>query len=145
MPSTTLSFSTENTTLILNGHGFNNYQDGDILELTWVNPLTVQSRGPAAVNIMKRSDSGVIDLTVRVMRYSDDDVYLNTQKNQNAPVIFNGTLTENYVDASGTNGVGTYSLSAGSLTDQPPQIINNIDGNFLMEYKFRFNDVIRVI
>lgn len=145
MASNALSFATENTSLVLNGHGFSNYQDGDIIEAAWVNPLTTQTRGPNSVNIMKRSDSAVLDLTVRLMRFSGDDQYLNSQKNQIAPVIFAGTLTENFISEDGTAGVSSYNLNSGSMTDQPSQVISNTDGNFLMEYKFRFNDCIRVI
>lgn len=145
MTSIALSFATENTSLVLNGYGVSNYLDGDIIEATWANPLTSQVRGQNSVNIMKRSDSGVLDLTVRVMRFGNDDAYFNSQKNQIVPVIFNGTLTENFVSQDGTPGVSSYNLNSGSMTDQPAEIINNTDGNSLMEYKFRFNDCIRVI
>jgi hypothetical protein len=139
------SFSTENTSLVLNGHGFKDYLDGDIIEMTPVNPLTSQVRGRTAVNIIKRSDYGVYDMTVRVVRFSDDDVYLNTQLNQISPVIFKGSLRENFISDSGIQSVSNWSLGAGSITDQPTEIINNTDGNFLTEYKFRFNDCIRSI
>ena len=140
-----LSFSTENTSLILNDHPFSNYIDGDILEMTPVNPATTQVRGPNCVNIMKRSDAQVYDLTIRLMRFSDDDVYLSSQLNQDRPVIFKGSLTENYQSETGLDGVSNWSLNGGSLTDQPTQIDNNVDGNFLMEYKIRFNNAIRFI
>jgi len=145
MASNVLSFSTENTSLVLNGYGFSNYQDGDIIEAAWANPVTTQVRGRKDVNIMKRSDSGVMDLTVRLMRFSNDDVYLNSKKNQELPVIFEGSLTENFISNDGVESVSSYNLGAGSLTDQPTEVINNTDGNFLMEYKLRFNDCIRVI
>ena len=139
------SFSTENTSLVLNGHGFKDYLDGDVLELTPVNPLTSQVRGRSSVNIIKRSDSGVYDLVVRVTRFSDDDVFMTTQVNQATPVIFKGSLRENFISDSGLESVSNWMLGAGSITDQPTEIINNTEGNFLTEYKFRFNDCIRSI
>jgi hypothetical protein len=139
------SFSTDNTSLILNGYGFTAYLDGDIIELNPVNPATARQRGAKLVNIIKRSDADVHDLIIRLMRYSNDDIYLNTQRNQPRPVIFTGSLKVNYLSETGVESVESYDLQGGSFTEQPPKVINNVDGNSLMQYTIQFDSCIRTI
>jgi hypothetical protein len=139
------SFATNAASLILNGHPFSDYLDGDIMQLTPVNPLTARQRGQNSVNIIKRSDSNVYDLVVRLLRNSADDVYMNIQANQPQPVVFNGSLQINFLNSSGDEGVEAWDLTGGSFTTQPTEVLNNIDGNSLMEYTIQFNQGIRTI
>ena len=139
------SFATQYTSLVLNGHGFTNYLDGDILELNPVNPLTSQITGNESVSIIKRSDANVYELVVRLLKFSTDDVYMNTQMNQYYPVIFAGSLKENYINQDSIESVETWDLRAGSITIKPSKITNNQDGNALMQYTIRFNQAIRTI
>lgn len=139
------SFSANNTSLILNGRGLTAFVDGDIIELNSVNPQTARTRGSDLVNIQNRSDRNVHDLVMRIMMYSDDHAYLNSQMNQGAPVIFNGSLKVNYIESNGTDGVLSWSLKDGSFTTKPSQVINNTDGNSLAEYTIQFNEAILIL
>jgi len=143
MPS--IVFNADATSLILNGNAIADFIEGDILELAPVNPLTSHVNGAnGSVNINKRSDAGVHDLTVRVIKYSDSDVYLNSQLNQETPVLFNGSCKENYIK-DGNDGVESWLLENGSFTTRPGSVKNNTDGNSNVEYVLRFRNCVRNI
>lgn len=125
------------TTLVLNGTAINDTQEGDIMELAPVNPATSHVNSVNGVNINARSDADVYDLTVRVQRYSDSDVFFNNAIRGENITVFNGSLKDNFVK-DGTPGVESWILEAGSITTQPTEVKSSTDGNALMEYVIRF-------
>jgi hypothetical protein len=138
-----ITFNADSTSLTLNGTGILDFVEGDFLELNPINPVTAHTNGSeGSVNINKRIDGGVHDLVVRVLKGSDSDVYLNNELEQEAVTIFNGSLKENFVK-DGTDGVESYTLENGSITDRPTAVKNNQDGNHSMEYKVRFRNCVR--
>jgi len=84
----------------------------------------------------------VMDLIIRVQKFSASDVFLNSQNNQVDPVVFNGSAREDFVK-DGTPGVESYILENGSITTQPSNVKNNTDGNAMVEYTIRFRNVTR--
>lgn len=139
----TIVTQAESTTLILNGTPVNDFIAGDIITLTPVNPLTSHVNGTGnGVNINKRSDGGVHDLVVRVQKMSDSDIFLNSAVNQDSPVVFNGTMKEDFTK-DGIAGVETYILETGSITTRPTATQNDQDGNALREYTIRFRNAQR--
>ena len=140
-----ISLAADSTTLILNGTAIADLMEGDTLELTPINPVTEHTNGSAGgVAINSRIDGGVHDLVVRVMKYSPSDVFLNNAINQEAPVVFDGSMKENFVK-DGADGVGSWLLESGSMTTRPTDIKNNQEGNNLMEYTIRFRNAARSI
>ena len=140
-----ISVQADSTTLVLNGRAISDFQDGDILELTPVNPLTEHVNGSGgSVSINKRSDGGVHDLTIRVLKFSDSDIFLNNQINQDVPVVINGSMKENFVK-DGIDGAESWLLESGSITDRPTTMKNNQAGNSLMEYKIKFRNCSRAL
>ena len=140
-----ISLQSDSTTLVLNGTAITDFMDGDTLELTPVNPVTEHINGSGgSVSINKRSDGGVHDLTVRVLKFSDSDIFLSNQLEQEAPVIFDGSMKENFVK-DGSDGVESWLLESGSFIDRPTTIKNNQTGNSLMEYKIKFRNCSRSI
>lgn len=138
-----ISFAADSTTLVLNGHIFNDFVAGDKMDLQPVNPLTSQvDSSNGGVNIQKRSDSGKHTLVIRVPKMSDDDVYLNSVINQKLPVVLNGSMKDNFVK-DGVDGVESYILENGSITTQPGNTKNDQDGNALMEYTVLFRNAQR--
>lgn len=125
------------TTLILNERAFNDLAEGDVLTLTPVNPKTSRVNSTTAVTIQNRSDGDVHDLEIVCLKGGDDDVYLNSQMNQANPVIFNGSMKTNF-NKDGVDGVDSWDLQAGSLTDRPTDGKNTTDGNATMVYKLQF-------
>ena len=138
----TIQLLADSTTLVLNGHLFNDFIDGDSLSLTPPNDLTSRNRSTRGLNIQKRSDADVKDLVFTVPKYSDDDIYMNSQINSQVPVVFDGSVKENYVK-DGVEFVTTYTLEAGTVTTQPTDQRNNVDGNQEMQYTIQFNKAIR--
>ena len=140
-----ITFNADSTSLILNGFGLVDFIEGDYLELAPVNPLTSHTNGAnGAVNISKRVDAGVHDLTVRVIKASASDVYLNSARNQGAPTVFTGSIKEDFT-RDGSAGVESWLLENGSITDQPGSTKNNQDGNSTVEYKIRFRNCTRQV
>lgn len=139
MPSKT--FAANSSTLILNGTNIKDLIDGDGIVIKPVNPLTSHTRGINGVNIQKRADSGVHDLTVKVLRYSDSHDFFRDIVAEDTPTILAGSLKESYTDEEGETHVETYTLAGGSITDQPEDTRNNQEGNMEMNYTIRFNSV----
>lgn len=140
-----ISLEADGTTLILNGQALPDFLEGDTLELAPVNPVTEQTNGSqGGVAIQGRVDGDVHDLTVRFLKYSDSDVFMNNAINQKAPVVFNGSAKENYVK-DGAPSVASYLLENGSITTRPTDTKNNQEGNNLMSYTIRFRSATRSI
>lgn len=131
------SLNADSTSLTLNNAAFNDFIEGDYVEIAPVNPLTSRINGTGNdVNITKRSDSNVFDVTVRLIRYSDSDVAMNAIVNSEDVVVLEGTIKESYT-RDGTPSKESWVLTGGSITDQPTEVKNNQDGNAAMEYKIQ--------
>lgn len=140
-----ITMSADSTTLVLNGVAITDFAEGDIVELNPANDLTSHVNGAAgAVNINKRADAGVTDLVIRVQKFSASDVFLNSARNQADPVVFNGSVKEDFT-RDGTAGAESYILENGSITTQPSNVKSNTDGNGMMEYTIRFRNATRNI
>jgi len=138
-----ITMSADSVSLVLNGFPIVDFAEGDIVELNPVNDLTSQINGAnGAVNINKRNDGGVHDLIIRVLKFSGSDVFLNSARNQAIPVVFNGSVKEDFV-RDGTAGAESYILENGSFTTQPGNTKNNTDGNGMMEYTIHFRNAVR--
>lgn len=139
----TIVFSADSTSLILNGFGITDFGEGDYLTMTPVNDFTSHVNGvDGSVNINSRNDGRVYDLVVRVQKMSASDVYLNSQANQADPVVFNGSIKEDFT-RDGVAGVESYLLENASISKLPTNTKNNTDGNALMEYTLRVRNATR--
>lgn len=135
----------DSTTLVLNGFPIVDFAEGDFITLTPVNALTSQTNSAnGGVNINKRTDGSVFDVVFRVQKYSDSDIFMNSEVNQETPTVFNGSAKENYVK-DGTAGVESWTLENGSITSRPTETKNNQDGNGVVEYTIRFRNAQRAL
>jgi hypothetical protein len=132
------------TTLTLNGYVFTDLIEGDAIELAPVNPKTFRINSQAGVTVGNRSDGDVHDLKIRVQKYGQDDVFLNSAMNQVDPTILNGSMKENFI-RDGADGVGSWILELGSLTDRPTDLKNTQDGNAVIEYTVQLRAATRNI
>jgi len=140
-----IALSAESTTLVLNGVAVNDFVEGDYVEVAFANPATSHTNSAnGGVNINKRVDAGVADLTVRVQRYSESDVYLNGLNNQELPVVIFGSIQES-LQRDGAAFVEAWTLESGSITTQPNSTKNNQEVNGVSEYVIRFRSAIRTI
>lgn len=138
----TISLAADSTTITLNGFIITDLVDGDTVTITPVNPATAHTRSVRSVNIQARSDARVRDVVFRVPKYGDSDAWLNERMQRTAPEILEGTIKEDLV-RDGEEVVSTWSVLQGSVTDQPTDTRNNVDGSNMMEYTIRFNDCTR--
>lgn len=138
-----ITMAADSVSLILNSTPIVDFAEGDIVEMNPVNPLTSHvNSSEGGVNINRRNDGGVHDLVIRVQKTSATDVFLNSAVNQAAPVVFAGTLKEDF-NRDGVDGSESYLLENGSITTLPSNVKNNTDGNAMMEYTLRFRNAIR--
>jgi len=135
--------SADTATFVLNGRIITDIASGDYLTITPSNALTSRANSSQnGVTISKRVDSGVHVMVFRVQKFSNDDVWLNQQRNSAIPRLFNGSIKESFV-RDGAALKETYDLQVGSITTQPTQTKNNQDVNALMEYTIEFRNVVR--
>lgn len=136
--------------LTLNGHLFGDFIAGDTIELAPLNASTSRINGANdRVVIAERVDSHVFDMTIRVLANSEDDIFLNSGFNAQGVTVFNGSLKRSIITkgsaGNDVNGVETYVLSNGSITQAPTDTRNNQDGNEVREYKIEFRTAQRQI
>jgi len=80
--------SADTATIVLNGRIITDIASGDYLTLTPSNALTSRANSSQnGVTISKRVDSGVHVMVFRVQKFSNDDVWLNQQRNSVIPVF----------------------------------------------------------
>lgn len=128
----------DSATVVLNGRAITSFVAGDILTLTPAADATSQVIGSdGGVSINARSDGNVYDLMMRIQRFSDDDVFLNSALNQRIPVLFSGSIKEDF-QRDGQDFKESWSLENGSFTTKPTVTKNDTDGNGVMEYTLRF-------
>lgn len=135
---------TDSTTLVLNGYTFKSFIAGDFVELAPVNPLTARINSTDdSLTIVKRLDGNVYNLTIRIVKNSADDIFLNTTIN-NGLIVLNGSAVTNFIK-DGINSVETWNLENGSITTLPTDTKNNVDGNAVMEVVIQFRNAVRAI
>ncbi|MDH1085299.1 hypothetical protein N5C79_02190 [Pantoea brenneri] len=137
--------SADTATIVLNGRIITDIAAGDYITLTPSNALTSRANSAQnGVTVARRLDAGVHVMVMRVQKFSNDDIWLNQQRNAAIPVIFNGSVKESFV-RDGAALKETYDLQVGSITTQPTQTKNNQDTNALMEYTIEFRNAVRKV
>ncbi|MBW2675750.1 MAG: hypothetical protein JRD89_20480 [Deltaproteobacteria bacterium] len=140
-----IQMAADSVSLVLNGTPITDFAEGDVVELNYVNPKTGRvNSANGGVNIGDRVDGGVMDMVVRVQKYSASDVFLNSASNQEAPTVFNGSVKEDFI-RDDTAGAESYILENGSFTTRPGNVKNNTDQNAMMEYTIQFRNATRNI
>lgn len=139
-----ITYNTDSTTLALNGYVFNNLIAGDTMEIAPVNPATSRANSANGVSVSNRTDKDVHNLTVRVQKNSQDDIFLNSARNSSAPTILEGSLKENFTK-DGSDGVDGWTLEGGSITTLPTSVKNNQEVNAVHEYVIEFRFATRSI
>ena len=140
-----ISLNADSTSLILNGTSFNDFVEGDYIDIAPVNPLSSRINGSqGSVNVTKRTDSGVHDITARFIRYSDSDIAMTEILNSEEVTILEGTIKESFTK-DGAASKESWELTGGSITVQATSVKNNQDGNAAMEYVLQFRTAVRKI
>ena len=134
----------ESTTVILNGHAFNNLAEADAVMIQQPNARTSRTNSERGVTIAARNDSGVTDLTLKVERFSEDDVVLSGWQNGNSITVINGSVKESF-NRDDSDFTENWKLEAGSITSQPEHTKNNQEPVSVIEYVIQFRNGVRII
>jgi len=134
----------QNSTLILNGEPIRDFIEGEKIILTFPNPLTSRKNSEnGGVSIAKTVNGDVGQLVIKVQKRSDSDKFLTVVRNGDVTVL-NGSLKTRLTN-DGVDGVDSYTLISGTITDQPADTQSNLELNNEMEYTIEFRSVIRNI
>jgi hypothetical protein len=144
---------TGSDTLTINNYLFVGLADGNCVELTFPNDVAQVKTGKNGNVIFGLNESGRQgESTVRVLRGSDDDKFLNNLLAQQL-ANFAGTVLNigQYIKKVG-NGLGaiasdTYIVSSGVIQKQP-EAKTNVEGETEQSvtiWKLRWGNVVRVI
>lgn len=131
----TILYKEDSVSCVLNGHVFNDFITGDVIEMEPVNEATSHVDSANGVSISDRADKDVYNMTVRVQRNSPDDIFLN-QAVTNFEKL-DGSLKENF-DSNGDGGLDNWNFESGAVTKRPTSTRNNIEVNAVHEYVVRF-------
>lgn len=144
--ATTITIPTDGATLTLNKYAFQTLADGDVISITYPNDKTSHTNGMNGTSVIKNQMAGDVgELTVNVIKYGNDDIFLNPfAENGVANGVLEGTVQRNYTK-DGNEFIESYSLSGGSVIKKPENTINTQDGEEMLPYAIRFALVKRVI
>jgi hypothetical protein len=130
----------------INGRILNDFGDGDCAHITYPNDLATIKSGKNGNSIIAfKNDGRQAELSLRVLRGSGDDKFLNNivalfKNDPSAFVLISGEMTKNVGDGAGGITADTYILGAGVPRKQP-EVVDNADGTTdqaLAVYGFAF-------
>lgn len=113
---------TSNDTLSLNGRVFNDFSVDDVTMITFPNALVTRKTGKNGNTIYAQNAQGLnADLTLRLMRGSADDQYMQQLINESpedfpATQLLTGTFVKRLGDGQGNVISDTYALAGGVIS-----------------------------
>jgi hypothetical protein len=137
----------------INGRILNDFGDGDTALLEYPNDLTVVKTGKNGNSIYAFNYPGrQADVTLRLLRGSDDDKFLNNllavyKNDPSAFSLLSGEFTKNVGDGAGGMTADTTIMSGGAFKSSPA-VKENVDGETdqaLAIYKLVFSNAPRQI
>lgn len=129
------------------------FANGDIGMLDFPNELVTVTRGKNGNTIYALNATGLQGtLTLRLLRGSDDDKYINSEMNAyllDPPsyVLLEGEVVKRVGDGSGTVNADTYRFQ-GALVSQMPAVKDNVEGDVeqaVTEWTLMFGNAARSI
>lgn len=142
-----------NDTLVINGHQFADFADGDVAVLTFPNDIMAVKTGKNGNTIYGVNASGKqADFEIRLIRGSADDKYLNgllSQQNLSPEsfVLMQGSFIKKVGDGTGAVTSDTYVVSGGVFT-KPVEGKSNVEGDTeqsIAKYTMKFSNAPRQI
>ena len=125
--------NTIDSTLTFAGRTIEDTPEGDVFTIAYVNDVSSQTQGVNGGVVAKaRSDKFAANLTVRVLKYSADDAFLNNLVNSDLS-LNQGSLKTNFT-RDGIDGTETYDIQNGTIQTRGDATVNNTDGEDVVEY-----------
>ncbi len=126
-------FKADSTTARINGYTLVNLPAGDEIVIAPKNERTSRTYGAGRkVNIKRKADGDVYTINIKVMRTSDDDIFLNNMWNTDV-MGFGGSFKEIRI-VNGSEEVHSWKFTDASFTTGATETFNNTDGSEIMEY-----------
>ena len=113
-----------NDSMVLWGRSFADFADGDFANLEFPNDIAVLKTGKNGNTIYSLNNTGrQVNLTLRVLRGSADDKFLNSkliQMRESLPtfILADGTFVKKIGDGKGNVSSDTYIMNGGIFTKQ---------------------------
>ncbi len=123
-----------NDTVVINDHVFNDFAEGNVVELTFPNDIANVKTGKNGNTIYGLNEMGKqCDLKMRLIRGSNDDIFmnqlLNLQYNNFAEtVLMQGSFIKKIGDGQGNIINDTYILGGGVFIKQV-EGLSNVEGD----------------
>lgn len=120
--------------LIINNRTFNNFSNGSTIEIAYQNDRAGISTGKDDNTVFSDNrQGGNAVLTLRIIRGSADDVWLNglsIEQDRDLPAfsLMNGSFSKRIGDGSGNITYDTYNL-AGGIFQRNPDVQENLEGD----------------
>ena len=142
-----------NDTLIINNRILSDLADGDVATLEFPNNIADVKTGKNGNSIYTLNETGKnAELTIRVIRGSSDDKYLNqllTSQEQNfaGTVLMIGEFIKKIGDGKGSITSDTY-ITSGGIFQKRVHAKSNVEGDTsqsVSEYKMKFSNAPRVL
>ena len=125
---------TINSTLTFAGRTIEDTPEGDVFTISYANDVSSQTQGVNGGVVAKsRADKYAATLTVRVLKYSVDDAFLNNLVNAETLQLNQGSLKTNFT-RDGIDGTETYDIQNGTIQTRGDATVNNTDGEDVVEY-----------
>jgi hypothetical protein len=140
-------------TIVVGGRVLTDFADGDVATLAFPNEIMNVKTGKNGNSIFALNNTGVqCDFTLRVLRGSDDDKFLNgivadLLNDPAAFVVLDGQFVKRIGDGSGIVTNDTY-IVGGGVPNRQVGAAENSDGNTdtaVAVYEFKFTNTRRAI
>lgn len=144
---------TSNDTLTLNGNVFTDLALDDVTSITFPNDLVTQKTGKNGNTIIAQNAPGQnANMTLRVMRGSDDDQFLQNILTASlgdfpSTPLINGSFVKKLGDGAGNIKRDTYQLAGGTIS-KIPDGKENVSGDVTQGeaiYLIKFPSATRII
>lgn len=144
---------TGSDTVTINNQPLSDFADGNVVELTFPNPIANVKTGKNGNALFGLNASGVqAECKIRVIRGGNDDKFLNNllaQQNANfaGTVLLTGTFIKKLGDGAGNVTSDTYILAAG-IFEKIPEGKSNVEGETEQSvaiYSMKFASAVRVL
>lgn len=123
-----------NRTLKISGHVFTSLYAGDAITVTFPNDNTAYTVGINDTVLAKKlASADVCEFTVNVVKYTQDDSWLNTEAEREYPQFLQGSLQTNF-NRDGVDGVEVLDLTNITVKKKPDVTYNTTDGEETMAY-----------
>lgn len=126
-----------NRTLKLGGYIFTSLVAGDAIVVTFPNDNISYTLGVNNTVLAKKmANADICEFTINVVKYSEDDSFLNIESEREVPTFIDGSLQTNFT-RDGVDGVEVLDLTNVTIKKKPDVTYNTVDGEETVTYSLQ--------